>query len=90
MKALCIHFMLVSNYFVNLFPLCSQLIKGLVFKKHAAHKHMPTNYKNLRLLLIHGSLELSSGGLSSFESMQQVKLESLLLTLHVALHFNIF
>ncbi|GFP81328.1 putative 1-phosphatidylinositol-3-phosphate 5-kinase fab1d [Phtheirospermum japonicum] len=50
-----------------------QLIKGLVFKKHAAHKHMPTKYKNPRLLLIHGSLDLSSGGLSSFESMQQEK-----------------
>ncbi|XP_011074908.1 putative 1-phosphatidylinositol-3-phosphate 5-kinase FAB1D [Sesamum indicum] len=51
----------------------SQVIKGLVFKKHAAHKHMPTKYKNPRLLLIHGSLDLSSGGLSSFESMQQEK-----------------
>lgn len=51
----------------------SQLIKGLVFKKHAAHKHMPTKYKNPRLLLIHGSLDLSSGGLSSFKSMQQVQ-----------------
>ncbi|KAL8481985.1 hypothetical protein ACS0TY_028218 [Phlomoides rotata] len=51
----------------------SQLIKGLVFKKHAAHKHMPTKYKNPRLLLIHGSLDLSSGGLSSFESMQQLQ-----------------
>ncbi|KAH6780396.1 hypothetical protein C2S52_011633 [Perilla frutescens var. hirtella] len=49
----------------------SQLIKGLVFKRHAAHKHMPTKYKNPRLLLIHGSLDLSSGGLSSFDSMQQ-------------------
>ncbi|KAK6131113.1 hypothetical protein DH2020_035142 [Rehmannia glutinosa] len=51
----------------------SRLIKGLVFKKHAAHKHMPTKYKNPRLLLIHGSLDLSSGGLSSFGSMQQEK-----------------
>ncbi|KAL0432159.1 UNVERIFIED_CONTAM: putative 1-phosphatidylinositol-3-phosphate 5-kinase FAB1D [Sesamum latifolium] len=51
----------------------SQVIKGLVFKKHAAHKHMPTKYKNPRLLLIHGSLDLSSGGLSSFQSMQQEK-----------------
>ncbi|KAL1543912.1 1-phosphatidylinositol-3-phosphate 5-kinase [Salvia divinorum] len=49
----------------------SELIKGLVFKKHAAHKHMPTKYKSPRLLLIHGALELSAGGLSSFESMQQ-------------------
>ncbi|KAG8378364.1 hypothetical protein BUALT_Bualt08G0129800 [Buddleja alternifolia] len=51
----------------------SQLIKGLVFKKHAAHKHMPTKYKNPRLLLIHGSLDLSSGGLASFDSMTQEK-----------------
>ncbi|KAK4490086.1 hypothetical protein RD792_000741 [Penstemon davidsonii] len=51
----------------------SQVFKGLVFKKHAAHKHMPTMYKNPKLLLIHGSLDLSSGGLSSFESMQQDK-----------------
>ncbi|PIN23333.1 Phosphatidylinositol-4-phosphate 5-kinase [Handroanthus impetiginosus] len=51
----------------------SRVIKGLVFKKHAAHKHMPTKYKNPRLLLVHGSLDLSSGGLSSFESMQQEK-----------------
>ncbi|KAL7155990.1 hypothetical protein ABFS83_03G112900 [Erythranthe nasuta] len=51
----------------------SQLIKGLVFKKHAAHKHMATKYKNPRLLLIHGSLDLSSGGFSSFSSMQQDK-----------------
>ncbi|KAI3460633.1 hypothetical protein Pfo_017296 [Paulownia fortunei] len=58
-------------------PSQSQVIKGLVFKKHAAHKHMPTKYKNPRLLLIHGSLDLSSGGLSSFESMQQDNLKSI-------------
>ncbi|XP_022878792.1 putative 1-phosphatidylinositol-3-phosphate 5-kinase FAB1D [Olea europaea var. sylvestris] len=51
----------------------SRLIKGCVFKKHAAHKHMPTKYKNPRLMLINGSLDLSSSGLSSFESMQQEK-----------------
>ncbi|XP_073135555.1 putative 1-phosphatidylinositol-3-phosphate 5-kinase FAB1D [Henckelia pumila] len=51
----------------------SRVVKGLVFKKHAAHKHMQTRYKNPRLLLIHGSLDLSSGGLSSFDSMQQEK-----------------
>ncbi|GMP48121.1 hypothetical protein CsSME_00015591 [Camellia sinensis var. sinensis] len=52
-------------------PSQSQVIRGLVFKKHAAHKHMPTKYKNPRLLLIRGALGLSSSGLSSFESMQQ-------------------
>lgn len=51
----------------------SQLVKGMVFKKHAAHKHMPTNYKKPRLLLIKGALDLSLSGLSSFESMNQEK-----------------
>ncbi|XP_027364177.1 putative 1-phosphatidylinositol-3-phosphate 5-kinase FAB1D isoform X2 [Abrus precatorius] len=51
----------------------SQLIKGLVFKKHAAHKHMPTKYKNPRLLLISGVLGHSINGLSSFDSMDQEK-----------------
>ncbi|VFQ70830.1 unnamed protein product [Cuscuta campestris] len=50
-----------------------QFVKGLVFKKHAAHKHMPSRYKNPRLLLIRGALGLSSNELSSFESMQQEK-----------------
>ncbi|XP_057531728.1 putative 1-phosphatidylinositol-3-phosphate 5-kinase FAB1D [Amaranthus tricolor] len=48
----------------------SRLVKGLVFKKHAAHKHMTTNYKNPKLLLIQGMLGPSgSSGLSSFSSM---------------------
>ncbi|XP_074279537.1 putative 1-phosphatidylinositol-3-phosphate 5-kinase FAB1D [Silene latifolia] len=48
----------------------SQVIKGLVFKKHAAHKHMSTKYKNPRLLLVQGALEPSnSSGLSSFSSL---------------------
>lgn len=51
----------------------SQLIKGLVFKKHAAHKHMPTNYKSAKLLLIQGVLGQSSSGLSSFDTMAQEK-----------------
>ncbi|GMH00303.1 hypothetical protein Nepgr_002142 [Nepenthes gracilis] len=46
----------------------SELIRGLVFKKHAAHKHMPTKYKNPKLLLIRGMLGQSTG-LSSFDSM---------------------
>lgn len=50
----------------------SQLFKGLVFKKHASHKHMPTKYENPRLLLIRGMLGQSLNGLSSFESMDQV------------------
>ncbi|KAA8546343.1 hypothetical protein F0562_002918 [Nyssa sinensis] len=51
----------------------SQVIRGLVFKKHAAHKHMPTKYKNPRLLLIRGALGFSSNALSSFDSMRQEK-----------------
>ncbi|MED6146926.1 hypothetical protein PIB30_039333 [Stylosanthes scabra] len=49
----------------------SQLVRGSVFKKHAAHKHMPTKYKHPRLLLISGMLGHS--GLSSFDSMDQEK-----------------
>ncbi|KAL5846058.1 hypothetical protein ACOSQ3_009582 [Xanthoceras sorbifolium] len=51
----------------------SQVIKGLVFKKHAAHKHMPTRFKNPKLLLIRGMLGQSSNGLSSFNAMEQEK-----------------
>ncbi|KAK7270391.1 hypothetical protein RIF29_23490 [Crotalaria pallida] len=51
----------------------SQLIKGVVFKKHAAHKHMPTKFKNPRLLLISGDVGHSISGLSSFNSMDQEK-----------------
>ncbi|KAK4280063.1 hypothetical protein QN277_011738 [Acacia crassicarpa] len=51
----------------------SQIIKGSVFKKHAAHKHMPTKYQNPRLLLISGMLGHSCSGLSSFDSMEQEK-----------------
>ncbi|XP_009764024.1 putative 1-phosphatidylinositol-3-phosphate 5-kinase FAB1D isoform X1 [Nicotiana sylvestris] len=52
-------------------PSQSRFVRGLVFKKHAAHKHMPTKYDKPRLLLIQGALGLSSSELSSFESMQQ-------------------
>ncbi|KAJ4965632.1 hypothetical protein NE237_017481 [Protea cynaroides] len=52
-------------------PSQSQVIKGLVFKKHAAHKHMLTSYRNPRLLLVQGMLGQSSSGLSSFHSMEQ-------------------
>ncbi|URE26758.1 Phosphatidylinositol-4-phosphate 5-Kinase [Musa troglodytarum] len=50
-----------------------ELIKGLVFKKHAAHKHMPTKFKNPKLLLLQGALGHSAVGLSSFDSMGQEK-----------------
>ena len=51
---------------------CSGVIKGLVFKKNTAHKHMPTNCHNPRLLLLKGVLGHSDVGLSSFNSMDQV------------------
>ncbi|XP_010256247.1 PREDICTED: putative 1-phosphatidylinositol-3-phosphate 5-kinase FAB1D [Nelumbo nucifera] len=51
----------------------SEVIKGLVFKKNAAHKHMPTKHRNPRLLLLQGTLGQCSSGLSSFDSMDQEK-----------------
>lgn len=51
----------------------SQVIKGLVFKKSAAHKHMPTKFRNAKLLLLKGCLGNSANGLSSFESMGKEK-----------------
>ena len=57
----------------DIFVFCSRFVRGLVFKKHAAHKHMPTKYDKPRLLLIEGALGLSrKSELSSFESMRQV------------------
>ncbi|XP_068658190.1 putative 1-phosphatidylinositol-3-phosphate 5-kinase FAB1D [Aristolochia californica] len=49
----------------------SQVVKGLVFKKSTAHKHMITMYKNPRLLLLKGILEQRASGLSSFDSMAE-------------------
>ncbi|XP_073099215.1 putative 1-phosphatidylinositol-3-phosphate 5-kinase FAB1D isoform X2 [Elaeis guineensis] len=51
----------------------SQVIKGLVFKKSTAHKHMPTKCRNPRLLLLKGALGQRDIGLSSFDSMEQEK-----------------
>ncbi|GJN01223.1 hypothetical protein PR202_ga18470 [Eleusine coracana subsp. coracana] len=50
-----------------------EVIKGLVFKKNAAHKHMPTWCHNARLLLLRGILGDSDAGFSSFSSMEQEK-----------------
>ncbi|TVU16724.1 hypothetical protein EJB05_40301 [Eragrostis curvula] len=50
-----------------------EVIKGLVFKKSAAHKHMPTSCHNPRLLLLRGVLGDSHDGFSSFSSMEQEK-----------------
>jgi hypothetical protein len=66
----------VSNYIIHLWQCwfgCSEVIKGLVFKKNTAHKHMPTNCHNPRLLLLKGVLGHSDIGLSSFSSMDQVR-----------------
>ncbi|KAJ6820996.1 putative 1-phosphatidylinositol-3-phosphate 5-kinase FAB1B [Iris pallida] len=49
----------------------SEVVKGLVFKKNTAHKHMPTKCKNPRLLLLQGILGRRDVGLSSFNSMDQ-------------------
>ncbi|XP_058087843.1 1-phosphatidylinositol-3-phosphate 5-kinase FAB1B-like isoform X2 [Magnolia sinica] len=51
----------------------SQVIRGLVFKKNAAHKHMPTKYMNPRLLLLQGVLGQHAGELLSLDSMKQEK-----------------
>ncbi|KAG8046285.1 hypothetical protein GUJ93_ZPchr0008g13092 [Zizania palustris] len=51
----------------------SDVIKGLVSKKNAAHKHMPVSCHNPRLLLLKGVLGHSDVGLSSFNSMDQEK-----------------
>ncbi|KAJ3687908.1 hypothetical protein LUZ61_017072 [Rhynchospora tenuis] len=47
----------------------SVVIKGLVFKKNTAHKHMPNSFKNPKLLLLKGVLGHSDAGLSSFDAM---------------------
>ncbi|CAL5010330.1 unnamed protein product [Urochloa decumbens] len=50
-----------------------EVIRGLVFKKNAAHKHMPTRCHNPRLLLLRGVLGDSDTGFSSFSSIEQEK-----------------
>ncbi|KAE8778076.1 1-phosphatidylinositol-3-phosphate 5-kinase [Hordeum vulgare] len=50
-----------------------EVINGLVFRKYAAHKHMPTKCHNPKLLLLRGALGDSDVGLSSFDSMEQEK-----------------
>lgn len=51
---------------------CSQVFKGLVFKKHAAHKHMATKYDHPRIMLVEGVLGQPLSGFSSFQSMDKV------------------
>ncbi|CAA7018682.1 unnamed protein product [Microthlaspi erraticum] len=49
----------------------SEVFKGLVFKKHAALKHMATKYDHPKIMLIEGVLGQPLSGLSSFQSMDQ-------------------
>lgn len=56
----------------NCLVFCSQVIRGLVFNKKPAHKHMQTTYKNPRLLLFCGGLGDPEGGLSSLNSIEHV------------------
>uniref|UniRef100_A0A0D9XBX8 1-phosphatidylinositol-3-phosphate 5-kinase n=1 Tax=Leersia perrieri TaxID=77586 RepID=A0A0D9XBX8_9ORYZ len=49
----------------------SEVIKGFVFKKSAAHKQMRANIKHPKLLLLRGVLGHSSAGLLSMNSMKQ-------------------
>ncbi|KAJ3707721.1 hypothetical protein LUZ61_011426 [Rhynchospora tenuis] len=51
----------------------SEVIDGLVFKKSAAHKHMPTHIRNPRLLLLQEVLDHCVSGLSSIRSMEYEK-----------------
>ncbi|KAF8660042.1 hypothetical protein HU200_058128 [Digitaria exilis] len=52
----------------------SEVIRGLVFKKNAAHKHMPTRCHSPRLLLLRGVLGDSDNiAFSSFSSIEQEK-----------------
>ncbi|XP_020532160.1 putative 1-phosphatidylinositol-3-phosphate 5-kinase FAB1C isoform X2 [Amborella trichopoda] len=59
----------------------SEVIKGLVFKKNAAHKHMATKYGHPRLLLVRGVLGQRSSGLASFDSLLEHEKEDLRLIL---------
>eukprot|EP00252_Welwitschia_mirabilis_P003864 TRINITY_DN1393_c0_g1_i1.p1 TRINITY_DN1393_c0_g1~~TRINITY_DN1393_c0_g1_i1.p1 ORF type:complete len:1014 (-),score=188.17 TRINITY_DN1393_c0_g1_i1:2236-5058(-) len=52
-------------------PSDSKLVKGVVFQKNVAHKHMITKYKNPRLLLLAGPFQRVSNELLSIESVIQ-------------------
>ncbi|ONM15732.1 putative 1-phosphatidylinositol-3-phosphate 5-kinase FAB1D isoform X3 [Zea mays] len=54
-------------------PRQCEVVKGLVFRKNVAHKHMPTKCHNPRLLLLSGLLGHSHVGFSSFSSIEQEK-----------------
>ena len=48
------------------------VIKGLVFKKNTAHKHMPSRFENPKLLLLKGALGHNDSSLSSFNALGEV------------------
>ncbi|KAG5384299.1 hypothetical protein IGI04_035769 [Brassica rapa subsp. trilocularis] len=50
----------------------SEVFKGLVFKKHAALKQMPTKYEHPRIMLVEGVLGQPLSGFSSLQSMDKV------------------
>ncbi|EOA39484.1 hypothetical protein CARUB_v10008090mg [Capsella rubella] len=49
----------------------SQVFKGLVFKKHAALKHMATKYERPKIMLVEGVLGHPISGFSSLQSVNQ-------------------
>lgn len=49
----------------------SEVFKGLVFKKHAALKQMPTKYEHPRIMLVEGVLGQPLSGFSSLQSMDK-------------------
>ncbi|KAL9308256.1 putative 1-phosphatidylinositol-3-phosphate 5-kinase FAB1D [Arabidopsis thaliana] len=49
----------------------SEVFKGLVFKKHAALKHMATKYEHPRIMLVEGVLGHPISGFSSLQSVNQ-------------------
>ncbi|CAN8290024.1 unnamed protein product [Cochlearia groenlandica] len=49
----------------------SEIFKGLVFKKHAAHKNMATKYEHPKIMLVKGVLGQPLSGFSSFQSMDE-------------------
>ncbi|XP_078163103.1 1-phosphatidylinositol-3-phosphate 5-kinase FAB1A-like isoform X2 [Carex rostrata] len=55
-------------------PRQSVVIKGLAFKKNISHKHMPSSFKNPKLLLLKGVLGHSDSGLSSFDALGEILL----------------
>lgn len=67
---------------------CSEVIDGLVFKKSAAHKHMPTRIIKPRLLLLHEVLDHSVSGLSSIRSMEHVGPTSITFFHHFSITFS--